>query len=118
MINFFNSNDVDLRRSMSADCCMPQLLGGGIMVAMEGQQPPWSVSATSLTCLLYCLMATFYSCLCSFWYKNKEQVITPLKRVITCEGRKTVELACPHKGKSVDLSAVDLSIANLQKSQK
>ncbi len=43
VINFFFSsfNNVDLLRSMSADCCMPRRQEWGTMAAMGGQRPPW-----------------------------------------------------------------------------
>jgi hypothetical protein len=41
------------------------------MVAMGGRRPPWSVGA-SLTFLLNCSIANYFSRLPSFWYKKKE----------------------------------------------
>ena len=38
---FFNFNNVDLLRSMSADCCMPRCWGWGTMVAVGRRWPPW-----------------------------------------------------------------------------
>ncbi len=43
IINFFfsNFNDVDLLRSMLADCCMPRRQEWGTMAAVGGLRPPW-----------------------------------------------------------------------------
>jgi hypothetical protein len=39
---FFSSfNNVDLLRSMLADCCMPRRQEWGIMAAVGGRRPPW-----------------------------------------------------------------------------
>jgi hypothetical protein len=43
---FFSSfNDVDLLRSMSADCCMPRRQEWGTMAAVGGLRPPWLACA-------------------------------------------------------------------------
>jgi hypothetical protein len=87
MLHFFNSNNLDLLHSMLADCCLPQHLGGGTMVAMGGWWPPWLVGA-SLMFPLNCSMVTFYSHLRSFWHTQKEKISTHLKKVITAKVEK------------------------------
>jgi hypothetical protein len=42
---FSSFNDVDLLRSMSADCCMPQRQEWGTMAAVGGLRPPWLACA-------------------------------------------------------------------------
>jgi hypothetical protein len=54
-IVFSSFNDVDLFRSMPADCCMPRRRGWGTITALGRRRPPWlkSVSGAHVGSVLY-----------------------------------------------------------------
>ena len=54
-IVFSSFNNVDLLRSMSANCCMPRHKGWGTMAAVGRRRPPWLAGAF---CLAF--LASFY----------------------------------------------------------